>query len=137
MIQVKRFELSDTDGFNKFLETQRPRGEKGIICNLEGLFIFYEKGYPMDKYDKLASLRFQLGEHRERIMHSQKEILISEAQADVEKKEKGGDKKKEYELRKYLEDTETVINAKKKMIELEKAAEKAILQMMKEIEAEK
>jgi hypothetical protein len=136
MIQIKRFSLSDTDGFNKFMETQRPRGEKGIICNTEGLFIFYEKGYPMDKYDKLASLRFQLGEHRERIMHTTKEILIAEEQAKLEKKEKEGDKKKEYELRKYLEDSETVISAKKKMNQLEQAAEKAILEMIKEIENE-
>ena len=86
---------------------------------------------------ELQALKNTLEHLKKRNRNVREKFTEGVVKADVEKKEKGGDKKKEYELRKYLEDTETVINAKKKMIELEKAAEKAILQMMKEIEAEK
>lgn len=134
MIQVRFFELKDWEKCNEFMKTTRPRGEKGFISNNAGFVVVYEDGKPMDKYDRLNKLRFQLGEHQEKIYSYEKELLISEA---MTKEYLSRPDLKEYDKKRFQEANETELKAKAKMIVLEKLSMGVTEKLIKEVSKEK
>lgn len=136
MIQVKYFSFEDADKCNEFVKENRPRGEKGFVVNTAGIIVVYEKGEPMDKLEKLAKLRFQVGEHKEKIMSYKKEAMLDE-EMQKEFLARPKEEVNDYEKKKFKEEREAGLIAKKKMIVMEELSLKVTFDLIKEIEKEK
>lgn len=136
MIQVKFFKIEDWEACNEFMKTTRPRGEKGFVVNAHGFVVVYEEGIPMDKYDRLNKLKFQLGEHKEKIMAYQKESLLFEAMQEeyLSRPEK---EVNQYQKNKFKEQQEAEKIAKKKMIVMEELSVSVTEKLIKEEESKK
>jgi|ERR1035437_9947530 hypothetical protein len=136
MIQVKFFSFQDADKCNEFIKIHRPRGEKGFVINTAGISVVYEDGEPMDKLEKLAKLKFQVGEHKEKILSYKKESLLEEAMQE-EYLSRPKEEVNEYQKKKFKEDREAGLIAKKKMVVLEELSLKVTENLIKEIQSEK
>ena len=134
MIQVRFFKLEEWKECNKFMETTRPRGEKGFIANASGFTVVYESGHPMDRLDKLAKLKFLIGTHSENILTYEREMLVQE---ETIKEFEARPDEKEYEKKKFRDYNQTLLNGKKKMIELEQISLRVVEKMYKQVEKQK
>lgn len=153
MKQTRFFKPEQYEELNNFLKTVSPRGANGLLCNTSGYFVFYEIGEPMGALEQITSLRFNIGEQKEKIMHTRKEIIMTEnrmklAEKDIatitSDKESGKfTKKSEYEMERVLKAKQDEIDAckleigaKKKMITIEQSSIDAMRVLIKEIEKE-
>lgn len=151
MIQVKSFSLDNYQEFNDFVKTTRPRGEKGITYNQTHIFVFYESGEPMDRYDQLSKLQFKLGEAKENILeyrvqlrNSEKQLKVSIAKQEIDEKTLVGlEGKVKHAVEKRVQDNKNLIAqyeqkvaADKGMIKIKELEIEAIQELAAEIEKE-
>jgi hypothetical protein len=133
MIQCKSFPIKDVEGFNKFIKTVRLAGEQPIKYNENSLFIFYEEGIKFDKYNQLKSLHKSLEEIQINLLDYTQEFLIQEAMVE-EYMSRPKEQANDYEKKKFKEEQDTITNAKKNMINLQKLKVKVVEKMIKDIE---
>lgn len=151
MIQVKAFLLEKYEEFNEFVKTTRPRGESGIKYTTTHIYAFYEDGVPMDALDQIASLKFDIGKHRENQLGNRKQALIQKRQlAEVQERQNSfvekldsSEGKEKYELEKLIKAGEEIIAQYEQKISADEGASKleettilAIQDLIKEIESE-
>lgn len=147
MIQVKAFPLDKYEEFNDFVKTTRPRGESGIKYTTTHIYAFYEHGEPMDKLDQVASLKFDIGKHRENWINSRKQALVAKWQLEevIERNEsfksKSVDGKEKYEVEKLIKAGDQIIAQYEQKIAADEGAAalelttiKAVQDLIKEIE---
>jgi len=135
MIQVKRFDLIDVDGFNNFIKTVSLAGDQPIKYNENSFFVFYEEGKKFDKKNKLKALNKSLEEAEVQLLSYQQQALMQEAMM-TEYMARPDSEANAYEKRKFKEENDTALNAKNKMVELETIKVKVIEKMIADLEKE-